>query len=418
MATRSAERRALTVLSNIDWSFDTPLYSRAHNRWLFDCRKHHWYPATFVPEIPYSLIEILSARGQVVYDPFGGIGTTVLQALVLGRKPYSIERCKVAVEYVQSIWRLLDRRTDIAAVRRSLEEMRGRYDGARGYAAELLKVDEEYAGLLQFWFNRDTFNEVSFLILEERRLEAGAVHAATRVALSATLKAVAAQDKGWGCIADNVRPKAEQLGKTRHALSRFARNGALLLREIEAARSSMGEETLDFVGSVEIGDHVRHGDARTDRVVSGGAVDLVVTSPPYPNMTDYATSQRLSYYLLGAKPDEDFGSEIGARRRRKRSDALDAYRDDMRAALALVVEQMRGGAYACIVMPTFAVDRVNNQRRRRVVDDCLATLIEKGLTQVHQLERVLPVRRRHHNQHWTSLERETIHVYRKVWRDV
>ena len=130
-------------------------------------------------------------------------------------------------------------------------------------------------------------------------------------------------------------------------------------------------------------------------------------------MTDYATSQRLSYYLLGVKPDGDFGSEIGARRRRKRSDALDAYREDMRAALALVVEQMRTGAYACFVMPTFTVDRMDNQSRRRVVEECLAILIEKGLTQVHQLERVLPVRRRHHNQRWTTLERETIHVYRK-----
>ncbi len=418
MAAGSEERRALIVLSNIDWSFDTPLYSRTHNRMLFDCRKHHWYPATFVPEIPYSLIEVLSTPGQVVYDPFGGIGTTVMQALVLGRRPYSIERCKVAVEYVQSVWRLLDRRTDIATVRRSLEEVRGRYDGGRGYVAEFLEVDEEYGGLLQRWFNEDTFNEVAFLILEERRQDDGVVRAAIRVALSATLKAVAAQDKGWGCIADNVRPKAEQLGKTRHAVSRFARNGAVLLREIEAARSCMGEEALDFVGSVEIADHVRHGDSRTDRMVTTGNVDLVVTSPPYPNMTDYATSQRLSYYLLGAKPDEDFRSEIGARRRRKRSDALDGYRDDMRAALGLVVEQMREGAYACFVMPTFAVDRVDNQRRRRVVDECLATLVEKGLTQVHQLERVLPVRRRHHNQHWTSLERETIHVYRRGCRDV
>ena len=69
MGGSSDERRAITLLSNIDWSFDTPLYSRTRNRFLFDCRKHHWYPATFVPEIPYSLIEVLSKPGQVVYEP-------------------------------------------------------------------------------------------------------------------------------------------------------------------------------------------------------------------------------------------------------------------------------------------------------------------------------------------------------------
>ena len=76
MAAITRERRAMTLLSNIDWSFDTSLYSRARSPFLFDCRKYHWYPATFVPEIPYSLIEVLSVPGQVVFDPFGGIGTT------------------------------------------------------------------------------------------------------------------------------------------------------------------------------------------------------------------------------------------------------------------------------------------------------------------------------------------------------
>ena len=352
--------------------------------------------------------------GEVVFDPFGGIGTTVMQALLLGRRPYSIERCRVAVEYVRAIWRLLDRRTDIEVVRDALEAVRGRYDEEQRYVAELLKVDEEHGVLLQDWFNGDTFNEVAFLVLEERRQEAVAVRSAVRVALSATLKAVAAQDKGWGCIADNVRPKQQQLARKRQALTRFGRNGALLLREIEEARGCMGKRALEFVGNVEVSEHVRYGDSRTDRVLTDQKIDLVVSSPPYPNMTDYATSQRLSYYLLGGKPDEDFRSEIGARRRRKRCDALDTYRDDMRLALSLAVEQMRDGAYACFVMPTFAVDRIDNQRRRRVVDECLTTLIDKGLTEVHQLERVLPARRRHHNQHWTSLERETIHVYRKI----
>ena len=414
MGGSSDERRAITLLSSIDWSFDTPLYSRTRNNFLFDCRKHHWYPATFVPEIPYSLIEVLSRPGQVVYDPFGGIGTTALQALVLGRKPYAIERCRVAVEYVRSIWNLLDPRTNIAGVREVLKELVRRYDEDEAYARELLKADGEYGALLEPWFNRETFGEVAYLILEERQQGVQGVRSAFRVALSATLKAVAAQDKGWGCIADNVLPKPEQVAKRRHALARFARNVAVLLREIEAARSRMGRDALEFLEGAEVSQHVKHGDSRKERAVTGRTVDLVVSSPPYPSMTDYATSQRLSYYLFGARPDGDFRSEIGARRRRTRSDALDAYRQDMGDALGLVVDQMREGAYACFVMPTFAVDKNNNRRRRRIVDECLTTLTDKGLSQVSQFERVLPARRRHHNQQWTSLERETIHLYRRM----
>ena len=414
MTVQSDDRRVITLLSSIDWSFDTPFYSRTRNSFLFDCRKHHWYPATFVPEIPYSLIEVLSKPGQVVLDPFSGIGTTVLQALVLGRRPYGIERCRVAVEYVRALWALLAPQTDIDRVHRALDQLWRQYDSQRPYDLDFLEADAEFGSLLRPWFNEQTFKEIAFLILAERQQDDTAVRSALRVALSATLKAATAQNKGWGCIADNVLPKAEQRGKVRHALSRCYRNWTVLLRGIEVARSHMPSTASAFLGEVAVADHVLHGDSRTDSAVDTPLVDLVVSSPPYPSMTDYATSQRLSYYLLRSRPDGDFRSEIGARRRRTRRDALDTYKQDMSKSLSLTVDQMREGAYACLVMPTFSVDRDNNKRRHRIVDECLATLINKGLTQVRRLERVLPVRRRHHNQRWTSLERETIYVYRRV----
>ena len=409
------ERRAMTVLSSIDWSFDTPLYSRARSSGLFDCRKHHWYPATFVPEIPYSLIEVLSQPGEVVYDPFGGIGTTVLQALVLGRTPYAIESCRVAVQVVRCMWRLLNRATPIREVERAVDELLRDYRPENRYEAELLETDQEYGPLLQEWFNEKTFREIAFLILEERKQADGAVRAAVWVALSATLKTVAAQERDWGWIADNVRPKPEQLRQPRRALARFARNSKLLLREVESARLRMREETLDLLDEGQAAAHVKHGDSRRDSALGKQKVDLVVSSPPYPNMTDYAASQRLSYYLLGATPDEERKSEIGARARRKRKDALGTYGKDMGRALGRVVEQMRTGAYACFVMPTFAADNIDNERKRRVVEECLANVVAQGLTQVQQLTRLVPPRR-HRNRQWTSLERETIHVYRRAQR--
>ena len=55
--------------------------------------------------------------------------------------------------------------------------------------------------------------------------------------------------------------------------------------------------------------------------VPDNSVDLVITSPPYPNMTDYVTSQRLSYYFLGLGLADksrlkDLDLEIGPRIRR------------------------------------------------------------------------------------------------------
>src|SRR2546425_2439318 len=45
------------------------------------------YRACFKPQVPRFFIERLSEPGEVVYDPFMGRGTTVLEAALLGRVP-------------------------------------------------------------------------------------------------------------------------------------------------------------------------------------------------------------------------------------------------------------------------------------------------------------------------------------------
>jgi len=47
------------------------------------------YRACFKPQLPRFFIERLTARGDVVYDPFMGRGTTPLEAALLGRIPFA-----------------------------------------------------------------------------------------------------------------------------------------------------------------------------------------------------------------------------------------------------------------------------------------------------------------------------------------
>jgi hypothetical protein len=51
----------------------------------------HPYPAKFPPQIPRTLIELLSQRGELVLDCFGGSGTTALEALLAGRRAASLD---------------------------------------------------------------------------------------------------------------------------------------------------------------------------------------------------------------------------------------------------------------------------------------------------------------------------------------
>jgi hypothetical protein len=404
---------AMSILRSIDWTFSTPFNVGRSGVRLFDCRKHHWYPATFIPEIPHTLIEVLTKQDAVVYDPFAGIGTTVFQALLLGRQAYGNELSAVAVMFMRSLWRLFQVRSELERVMPLMDKGFAAYDARRDYASAASESSINLDSLRE-WYNAKTFNQIVYLSLLEQASRDPVVSAAFRIALSATLKAVCAQQRGWGCIADNVRPTAEQKQRQRDAFARFRRNISLLVKDVAATTESLPDSSVDFFQHTDLENRIMQCDARTRSAIAPGEVDAVITSPPYPNMTDYATSQRLSHYWLGSDPQAGIPREIGARRKRTKPDALQAYISDMKEVLKELARVVKPAGYACFVMPRFEGRQSGNGERRQAIQKCMSSLPELGFVLEGEIQRFLPTRRRHHNQNWTSLEREDIFIYRRV----
>lgn len=187
---RSIAGEATALLGGIDWSFSTPFSVGRSGARLFDCRRHHWYPATFIPEIPFTLIELLSTPGQVVYDPFGGVGTTAIQALALGRRALSTENCGVAVAIARSLWQLMDPRCDLALVVADTTSYAREFVRDREYSDCLPRGMRESVEILRPWYNPDTFRELVYLMWRGWAHRSTSRRAAHTVAFSATLKAV------------------------------------------------------------------------------------------------------------------------------------------------------------------------------------------------------------------------------------
>ncbi|HTE20107.1 MAG TPA: hypothetical protein VK689_17210, partial [Armatimonadota bacterium] len=113
------------------------------------------------------------------------------------------------------------------------------------------------------------------------------------------------------------------------------------------------------------------------------------------------------------EPDGDLVHEIGARRKRFGRDALSVYKAHIRRCFEKVGEAVRPGGFVATVLPVFDRDSAADTTRRAAVEECGLALMEKGLQHEGDHFRILPTKRRYHNQHWTSLEREMIRVYRK-----
>lgn len=400
------------ILSDVNWNFTSPFSVGRSGLPLFDIRKYHWYPATFIPEIPYTLIDVLSQPGSVVYDPFSGIGTTVFQSLLLGRFPYGTETNRIAVMIMESFWNILYPSTNLQQIADDIAIITSQYNNSLDYAQMLLGSSIKVE-LLRPWYTRETFNQIMYLMLNEQNIVDQSTKSLVRIALSATLKAVCSQDRGWGCIADNVFPKPEQMEKTRDALHRFTQNANLLIRGLLNFVNELPDYIKEFLSQTDVKTRLFHNDARQSDQIKGDSVDIIITSPPYPNMTDYSFSQRLSYYWLGATPEDDLPKEIGARRKRSRPESLETYVNDMTETFDAISSKLKKGGYLCLVLPSFYKDQQNDIDRKRAIRKCLANLTLFGYILEDTYDRNLPVRRRHHNQNWAKLEKENIYIYRK-----
>lgn len=88
---RVDEMPRLSELTKEEWA--------AHNTTIWNCASANGYFASFDEEIPTRLIKYFTFRGDTVFDPFMGSGTTLVVAKRLGRNAYGVDCSKKATEF-------------------------------------------------------------------------------------------------------------------------------------------------------------------------------------------------------------------------------------------------------------------------------------------------------------------------------
>jgi hypothetical protein len=83
------DRETLRDLQAVDWDFPEKLPGAGASI--------HWYPASFHASLPATLVEALSAPGEMVFDPYAGTGATGLQAIRQNRRTWLVDANPVAV---------------------------------------------------------------------------------------------------------------------------------------------------------------------------------------------------------------------------------------------------------------------------------------------------------------------------------
>ena len=266
----------------------------------------HWFPGNFIPQIPSALIQVLSEPGNVVLDPFGGSGTTGIEALRLGRNALVADRMSVCVLIASAkqamIAGALNRRIRQELLNQLTFDHECRSD-------EIGRRGEGGSSELDAWFASDTLAQLRYIWRLIERQSSSTDRKVLSVLFSDILFDCAAPGSAltgtggrrrhhWGWVADNVRPRvlAEH-----DAVERF-RQRLIVLDEAELGfvDLSIPEPSAALVSQQ---------DAR-QMALPDNTVDLIVTSPPYVGVIDYTRANRLLYTWMGWSIADERRDEI------------------------------------------------------------------------------------------------------------
>lgn len=244
-------------------------------------------------------IEKLSKRGDYVLDPFSGRGTTLLEALLLGRRAAAIDINPVA-------YCISAAKADVpslGAVLAEISEMEKRYD-----LIDHQPLEEERRGLPPFFrraFHYTTLRQILFLRRQLTWRESH-VHKFLGALILGSLHGE--MDKSSSYFSNQMprtistKPGYSLKYWRKHKLWPHKRDVFEILRSRANLRLS-GEVPL-MQGRVALADARK---AASVFPVLRDKVELVVTSPPYLNVTNYEEDQWLRLWFLGYESRPTYG---------------------------------------------------------------------------------------------------------------
>jgi site-specific DNA-methyltransferase (cytosine-N4-specific) len=327
LATVEEVRHAFSATS---WDF-----AEAHSR--RPIHDVHPYPARFIPDIPARVIDLVRPELGVL-DPFCGSGTALVEAGFAGFPSVGIDLNPLAC-LVASV-KTGGRPRDL------LHSGRAVLDEARGLRAAVPPIPR-----LGHWFTETVAQGLANIVDTVARVESEQTRRALQVALSRIIVRVSNQES-------DTRYASVSKGLNQDDVYRLF--DASVRRVDAALADAFGDSTTGFASDIVTTDVFDIDVARVRQV------DLVVTSPPYPNAFEYWLYHKYRMYWLGMDPISVREREIGARPHyfRKNPATEDDFATQMKEVFRLLSAVMSPNGYAVFVIGDSVIRgrRVDNKR--------------------------------------------------------
>jgi hypothetical protein len=250
------------------------------------------YRACFKPQLPRFFVERLTEPGEVVYDPFMGRGTTLIEAGLLGRVPAGCDVNPLSVTLVRP--RLNP--PEQSAVQARLQSIP--FEGHEPMPEDLL-----------VFYHPETLRQIGCLrryLLERRR--SGALDAVDDWITCVALNRLTGHSAGFFSVYTMPPNQAVSAASQRKINERRKQTPpvrdvrAVILKKSRGLLSECTPAVRRQFGTVSPQAIFLTASAQSTPQLASDSVSLVVTSPPFLDVVQYATDNWLRCWFLDIDP--------------------------------------------------------------------------------------------------------------------
>lgn len=364
----------LADLEAVDWAFtDDDTTYLTHDV--------HPYAAKFIPQIPAHIIARLSLPGELVFDPFSGSSTTAVEALRLGRRAVCIDANPLSelVGRAKTSFLTQPARTELDGLHATVVSLASGITRKNQSVALVERYEEQVPDIpnISHWFSPVAVGELALLRSLIGQLGDTVSRDVALVTFSRIILRASYQD------GETRYARRKKEIKPGFALKLFANELQAMCRKLERASAifQYGQAQFHTLDSRDI----------PEAVLPKGSVDLLVTSPPYPNANDYHLYHRFRLFWLGSDPRLFGKVEIGSHLKHQREDSgFKSYLSDMQACMQRFTHSLRPGRYAVFVVG----DGIYKGQVYRTSEGLASVAKEVGLEVCGDIERTIHQTRR------------------------
>ncbi len=341
--------KLMQTLQSINWDFSD--YNSL--KYPLDINSIPWYPATFISPIPKFLIALLTKPGDTVLDPFGGKGTTAVEAIKQGRYPIYNDLNPFASEITKGIFDAIQYCIEDLTILNEEDIKMGRYNVSTDLIETFILENNINKDVI-YWYDLNTLSELCTIVnlMKNDQQEDLKLFYIRKLAVSSILKSASSQPGHFTYVTDNCRPtKLIYKDAKKLYLDRLEQ---IILAAKDLIKQFSLTNPEDNLNDILKKATLNNGDARKLDWIDNESVNLVLTSPPYLCAQDYIKTMRLTNLFF---PDEEGFNEmpkheIGSRsKRRSKADiVVPNFYSDMNMVFSEIQRVLVPGGYFCLII--------------------------------------------------------------------